>query len=252
MYQVLAMSEQPEFDYSKQLFSLKQSIIQSVNELIDELETVESSIAAQASEYIDPGDLVLTVGRSNTVEQFLLQAAAKQIHFSVIVAESSLPHQGRALADGLKSVGVEVNCIPDASIFSVMSRVNKVIIGCHAVTANGGIIARGGTLLAAVAAKHYSTPVCVVTGMYKVTPIYPENHEDFNLYTSPHSILPYADGLGCRPNIKLVNPSFDHINASFVNLFVTNVGTHPPTYVYRLLGELYDQEDFDVIKPTFH
>ena len=252
MYNLLAMSEQPEFDYSKQLFSLKQSIIQSVNELIDELETVESSIAAQASEYIDPGDLVLTVGRSNTVEQFLLQAAVKQVHFSVIVAESSLPHQGRALADALKAAGIDANCIPDASIFSVMSRVNKVIIGCHAVTANGGIIARGGSLLAAVAAKHYSTPVCVVTGMYKVTPIYPENHEDFNLYTSPHSILPYADGLGCRSNIKLVNPLFDHVNASFVNLFVTNVGTHPPTYVYRLLGELYDQEDFDVIKPNFH
>lgn len=250
MYNLLALAEQPELDYSKQLFSLKQSIIQSVNELIDELETCESSIAAQASEYIDPGDLILTVGRSNTVEQFLMQAAAKKCTFSVIVAESSIPQNGRNLAQVLRAAGIDASSIPDSSIFSVMNRVNKVIIGCHAVTANGGIIARGGTLLAAVAAKHFSTPVCVVTGMYKVTPIYPENHEDFNLYTSPHAILPFAEGLGCRPNIKIVNPLFDHVDASFVNLFITNVGTHPPTYVYRLLGELYDQEDFDLIKPA--
>lgn len=251
MYNLLAMAEQPETDYSKQLFSLKQSIIQSVNELIDELENVENVISSQALEYIDSGDIILTVGRSTTVEQFLLHAASKRCYFVIYVAESSVAASGKALYNRLKNCNVQVHCIPDSSIFAVMSKVNKVIIGCHAVTANGGIIARGGTLLAAVAAKHFSVPVCVVTGMYKVTPIYPENHEDFNLYTSPHQIIPFAEGLGCQSNIKLINPLFDHVDSTLVNLFITNVGTHPPSYVYRLLGELYDQDDFDLVNHAF-
>ena len=51
MYNLLA-DKAEDVDYSKPLFALKQLVIHGLNELIDELETVESSIASQALEYI--------------------------------------------------------------------------------------------------------------------------------------------------------------------------------------------------------
>jgi len=61
-----------------------------------------------------------------------------------------------------------VTVISDAAAFAMMARVDKVIIGCHAVVANGGLITESGVHGIAIAAKHHKVPVVCVTGMYKV------------------------------------------------------------------------------------
>lgn len=246
MYNLLAQPE-AEVDYSRQLFSLKQSIIQAVNELIEELESVGNNIAAQATDYIHANEVILTVGKSKTVEQFLKSAARKR-SFQVIVVESSPNCSGHEMAANLTSAGIETLLVSDASVFAMMSRVNKVIIGCHAVTANGGIIARNGTRIVSACAKHYSTPVCVVTGMYKITPIFPENHADFNLLATPDMVVPFSDFTMVDSNVEILNPQFDYVPSSLISLLVTNQGGSPPSYVYRLLGELYDTEDYRMDK----
>jgi len=50
--------------------------------------------------------------------------------------------------------------------------VNKVIIGTHAIVADGGLKAVSGSHTVALAAKHYSVPLIVCAPMYKLTPIY--------------------------------------------------------------------------------
>ena len=40
--------------------------------------------------------------------------------------------------------------IADAAVFAMMARVNKVIVGAHAVMANGGLIATAGCHLLAL------------------------------------------------------------------------------------------------------
>lgn len=247
MYNLLAQPE-ADIDYSRQLFSLKQSIIQAVNELIDELEAVGSNVASQALEHIHANEVILTVGRSKTVEQFLKFAARKR-SFQVIVAESAPACSGGDMAALLTAAGIDTVLVSDAAAFAIMSRVNKVIIGCHAVTANGGVIGRTGSRIVAACAKHYSTPVCVVTGMYKVTPIFPENHADFNLIASPDMVVPFSDASLVDDSVQILNPSFDYVPPNLISLLVTNQCGHPPSYVYRLLGELYDPEDYLSSKP---
>lgn len=247
MYNLLAQPE-AEVDYSRQLFSLKQSIIQAVNELIEELESVGNHIAAQSIDYIHANEVILTVGKSKTVEHFL-KAAARKRTFQVIVVESSPSCTGHEMAANLTAAGIETLLVSDASVFAMMSRVNKVIIGCHAVTANGGIIARNGTRIVSACAKHYSTPVCVVTGMYKITPIFPENHADFNLLVSPDMVVPFSDSTMVDSNVEILNPQFDYVPSSLISILVTNQGGSPPSYVYRLLGELYDTEDYRADMP---
>lgn len=68
------------------------------------------------------------------------------------------------MAQHLLSAGIATLVIPDASIFALMARVNKVLIGTQAVLATGGILGPSGSKLVAQAAKHYRVPFVVVTG----------------------------------------------------------------------------------------
>lgn len=79
----------------------------------------------------------------------------------------------------------------------MMARVNKVIVGTHAVMANGGLIALSGTHMLAVAAKHYSVPLMVCTGLYKLSPLYPYDQDTFNDMVSPGSVIKFEDGKFC-------------------------------------------------------
>lgn len=43
--------------------------------------------------------------------------------------------------------------------------------------------------------------------------------------------------------LELVNPLWDYIPPNLVDVFITNVGEHPPSYVYRLIKENYAEQD---------
>lgn len=63
------------------------------------------------------------------------------------------------MALSLSKNKIQTTLIADSSIFGIMARVNKVIIGTQAVMANGGLRAICGTHAVALAAKYYSVPV---------------------------------------------------------------------------------------------
>jgi len=137
-------------------------------------------------------EIILTLGISRTVTEFF-KAAARKRKFQVIVAETAPSYDGHKLALELAKAGIDTTVITDAAIFAMMARVNKVIIGTHAVLANGGLIARSGTHLVASAAKYHATPVVVVTGLFKLAPVYAFDQDTFNALASPASTLPFED-----------------------------------------------------------
>lgn len=61
--------------------------------------------------------------------------------FEVLVCETAPDFSGHATVKTLAKAGIQANLITDASVYAVMSRVDKVYISCHAVLANGGIMA---------------------------------------------------------------------------------------------------------------
>lgn len=54
------------------------------------------NIAAQASEHIHSKEIILTIGKSNTVEKFL-KSAAKSRQFEVIVVEAAPLYHVRSI-----------------------------------------------------------------------------------------------------------------------------------------------------------
>ncbi|KAK7598197.1 hypothetical protein V9T40_006432 [Parthenolecanium corni] len=241
----IVTSEEEIDDYSKTVAELKESILDHINEFHMELETSIENITKEAIKHIHTSEIILTIGKSAIVESFLKEAARYR-KFDVIVCECSPLKYGQDMAISLSNSKISTTLIADSSMFGIMGRVNKVIIGTHTVMANGGLRAISGTHAVALAAKYYSVPVIVLAGLYKLSSQYLHSHEDnFNQFTSPESVLSYSEGV-LTSSVHVYNPMFDYVPPELVTLFISNAGGHAPSYVYRLLSEMYHQDDNDL------
>ncbi|MCJ1403458.1 GCD complex subunit gcd7 [Xylographa trunciseda] len=258
---------------------LRAEVIEGIEEIIDELDQVDEQIAGYALEHIHSNEIILTHGSSATVQKFLLKAATKR-KFTVIHAESfpnnhAATHSsiiGKQQSDSedglnqerfskpLTAAGITVILIPDAAVFALMSRVNKVILGTHVVLANGGLVATAGAKTIAKAARVHRTPVVVVTGVYKLSPIYPFDFDSLIEYGDASKVFGYEDG-DLVGKVDVENPLFDYVPAELVDLYITNLrvlqsanhperhadirirGGHAPSYLYRIVSDHYRTED---------
>jgi len=168
----------------------KHLVIEHINDLLEDLAMSEQLIADQSLEHVHAREVILTFGYSHSVECFLTTCCLRQKRsFSVVVAEGAPKYAGHRMATVLASLGgptavgsgsgsgecINVTLAPDSCVFALMSRVNKVILGAHALLANGGIIAPVGTHACCVAARAHSVPVVVVLGIHKLVPHLPRD-----------------------------------------------------------------------------
>jgi translation initiation factor eIF-2B subunit beta len=233
-------------DLSKPVPNLKGNVIEAIHELLIEIEESANNISTQALDHIHSNEVIMTAGHSKTVEAFLKGAARKR-KFHVIIAESAPFYQGQQLARNLAEKKIETTLITDSAVFALMSRVNKVIIGTHTVMADGGLKALNGAHSIALAAKHHSVPVIVCASMFKLSPKFlcSYDQDSFNKIVAPHDLLDFNEA-GLISKVHVQNPVFDYVPPDLINLFISNIGGNPPSYVYRLISELYDTEDSDL------
>lgn len=64
------------------------NVLQNIDELINELESISDLIKDQSHEHINDNDIILTANHSDQLEEFFIEAAKKKT-FHVIVAESA-------------------------------------------------------------------------------------------------------------------------------------------------------------------
>ncbi|OZJ02772.1 hypothetical protein BZG36_03483 [Bifiguratus adelaidae] len=237
------VTKTPEHQMKVNVF--KPLIISEIKEeIISELDTVYKEIADQALEHIYSNEVILTIGRSTTVERFLKKAATKR-KFSVFVVETAPTYQGHDMALELSKAGIDTTVITDAAVYAVMSRVHKVIVGAHAVLGNGALISVAGTATVAAAATHQATPVIVCTALFKVSPTLPYDTDVFNMVTAPDSVMDFKEG-DLIDKVSVINPYYDYVRPELISLFVHNLGSAPPSYIYRLINDSYDAEDFGI------
>eukprot|EP00252_Welwitschia_mirabilis_P025097 TRINITY_DN7710_c0_g1_i1.p1 TRINITY_DN7710_c0_g1~~TRINITY_DN7710_c0_g1_i1.p1 ORF type:complete len:416 (-),score=80.21 TRINITY_DN7710_c0_g1_i1:212-1459(-) len=237
-------------DKNSKIWKLKHGVIEAINELIEEINSCHNQIAEQALEHIHQNEVILTLGHSNTVYHFLCKAKEKR-SFQVIVAEGAPRYQGHKLAKELVKKDLQTTVITDSAVFAMISRVNMVIVGAHAVMANGGVIAPIGINMVALAAHRHAVPFVVLAGTHKMCPLYPNNPEVLlNDLKSPSDLLDFGDfsefmdgGFGST-RLHVVNPAFDYIPPQLVSLFITDTGGHNPSYMYRLIADYYTPADY--------
>ncbi|BBG96509.1 NagB/RpiA/CoA transferase-like superfamily protein [Prunus dulcis] len=201
-------------DKSSRSRKLKHDVIEAVNELIQDIGTCHEQIAEQAVEHIHQNEVILTLGSSKTVLEFLCAANEKKRSF-----------RGHLLAKELVARGLQTTLITDSAVFAMISRVNMVIVGAHAVMANGGVIAPVGLNMVALAAQRHAVPFVVLAGSHKLCPLYPHNPEVLlNELRSPSELLDFGEFSDCMdfgsgtasPLLHVVNPTFDYVPPKLV------------------------------------
>ncbi|CAK7327295.1 unnamed protein product [Dovyalis caffra] len=219
-------------DRNTKSWKLKHDVIEAVNELIEDINNCYEQIAERAVELIHQNEVILTFGRSRTVREFLCAAKDKRRSFQVFVAEGAPKYQGHALAKDLVARGLQTTVITDSAVFAMISRVNMVVVGVHAVMANGGVIGPVGLNMVALAARKHAVPFVVVAGTHKLCPLYPQNPAVLqNEMRCPSELLQFGEFSDCMdfsvgsgtPLLNVVNPAFDYVPPELVSLFITDI-----------------------------
>lgn len=164
-------------------------------ELVPDIKGVSHDIrGSRDSEQVHPSEIIMVYGGSNTVREYLINRSIKLSgqggEFEVYVAEAAPSYNGHRMAADLAYGGIKTTLIPDTAICAMMSRVNKVIVGVHAIMANGGLVAQAGLHAVALAAKAHSVPLVIVASTFKITPVFPNNKEFLASMDSPAAIFP--------------------------------------------------------------
>jgi translation initiation factor eIF-2B subunit beta len=204
----------------------------SIEDFISELLDSDDHIAAFALEHIHSNEIILTHSCSASVLKFLIKAAEERT-FTVIHAVSYPNSYGDAKIEGgdeislhefqqpLTKRGITFIVLTDAAVFAVMSRVNKVILGAHAVISTGGLVAAAGARIIAQAARKHRVPVIVLSGLYKLSCEYPFEFDSLIEYGDTGKILDYSDGK-LVDSLDVDNPLFDYVPPELVDLYITN------------------------------
>ena len=75
--------------------------------------------------------------------------------------------------------------------------------------------------------------------------MYPhENQDTLQVLRSPCNVIKYEDANELE-DVEFMNPLYDYIKPGLVHLYVTNVGSFQPSYIYRLLSEYYYMDDWE-------
>ncbi|KAF3923341.1 hypothetical protein ABW21_db0203959 [Orbilia brochopaga] len=257
---------------------MRGEVIDGIREIMEELTEVDNQLAAHSEMNIHHDEFILVFGASPTVHKFLMRAAVKRRFTVMIVEAFPNDHRathellkapsaprkkpsynlkpGKAGVSNpkpsgsddtmstaefrttLTSMGVEVMLLPDSLVPAVMSRVNKVIMGCRVVFRNGACITSAGAKTIARCAKEHATPVVIVSGVYKVSPMYPFNPESMLEIGDSSNIVSWGEG-EVVATTEIANMATDFIPDHLIDHYITNVGGYTPQNLYKLVEEQY-------------
>ncbi|KAG5417398.1 GCD7 [Candida metapsilosis] len=237
--------EQGATQTKKQSSDMRSIIIQGIRDLVDEISNFNDDLNNMAIDLIHDNEVLLTpTPTSDTVLHFLLKARLKR-KFTVLVTEN-FPNdlqKAQIFAKTLAENNIETVIIPDTTVYAVMSRVGKVIIGTNAVFANGGCLSSSGVASAVECAKEHRTPVFAVSGLYKLSPLYPFTRNDLIEVGNSGKVLSYTD-FDLVDNVEaVVNPLEDYVRPEHIDIVITNVGGFAPSFIYRIVLDNYRSED---------
>jgi translation initiation factor eIF-2B subunit delta len=119
-------------------------------------------------EKISDGDVILTFGCSSLIRRTLTEA---WIHlgpkFRVIVVDSRPDFEGQQMLQSLTMQGIPCTYVLINSVSFIMPEVTKVILGAHALLANGSVMSRVGTAQLCLIANANNVPVLVCCETHK-------------------------------------------------------------------------------------
>ncbi|KAI5837060.1 hypothetical protein DFP73DRAFT_620508 [Morchella snyderi] len=141
----------------------KKHLIERIENFIREKLTIADDMIVKTTvdKYIRTGDTLLTYGKSQVVERALLEAHRQGRIFSVIVVDNRPLLEGKNLLQGLAEAGIRCEYVHLYGLEHSISSATRVLLGAHAIMADGALYSRSGTAIVATTAREYGIPVVV-------------------------------------------------------------------------------------------
>uniref|UniRef100_A0A8D0KVH1 Translation initiation factor eIF2B subunit delta n=1 Tax=Strix occidentalis caurina TaxID=311401 RepID=A0A8D0KVH1_STROC len=196
------------------------------------------AISRSAFEKINDNDVILVYGCSSLVNRTLCDAHAKKGRaFRVIVVDSRPRLEGRETLRRLVRKGIHCTYVMINAISYVLPEVSKVLLGAHALLANGSVMSRVGTSQIALVSKAYNVPVLVCCETYKFCERVQTDSFVSNELDDPDDLIVLRKGqaqLGGwaeNKSLRLLNLVYDVTPPDLVDLVITDLGMIPCTSV---------------------
>lgn len=107
------------------------------------------------------------VSSSSLIKRILLDGYKKGKNFEVIIVDGRPLCEGKEMLRRLTEVGIPCKYVIINAVSNVMRSASKVLLGAHALLANGYVMSRTGTAQVAMLAKACNKPVLVCCETYK-------------------------------------------------------------------------------------
>uniref|UniRef100_A0A7M4FT97 Translation initiation factor eIF2B subunit delta n=2 Tax=Crocodylus porosus TaxID=8502 RepID=A0A7M4FT97_CROPO len=197
----------------------------------EKISLAAEAISKYALEKIKDNDVILVYGCSSLVKRMLCDAHDKGRVFRVIVVDSRPRLEGRDMLRQLVRQGVHCTYVLISAISYVLPEVSKVLLGAHALLANGSVMSRVGTSQIALMAKAYNVPVLVCCETYKFCERVQTDSFVSNELDDPDELAAQRAGvLGSwqeHPSLRLLNLVYDVTPPGLVALVITELGPLP-------------------------
>uniref|UniRef100_F7EI53 Translation initiation factor eIF2B subunit delta n=1 Tax=Monodelphis domestica TaxID=13616 RepID=F7EI53_MONDO len=191
------------------------------------------AIYRSAYEKISNGDVILVYGCSSLVSFILREAWANGRRFRVVVVDSRPRLEGRRTLHCLVRAGVPASYLMIPAASYVLPEVSKVLLGAHALLANGSVMSRVGTAQLALVARAYNVPVLVCCETYKFCERVQTDAFVSNELDDPDDLLCergdriVLDNWQKHESLRLLNLVYDVTPPELVDLVITELGMIP-------------------------
>nr|XP_032631117.1 translation initiation factor eIF-2B subunit delta [Chelonoidis abingdonii] len=203
----------------------------------EKIQLAAEAISKYAFEKISDGDVILVYGCSSLVNRTLCDAHANGRAFRVIVVDSRPRLEGRDTLRRLVCKGIRCTYVMITAISYMLPEVSKVLLGAHALLANGSVMSRVGTSQIALVSKAYNVPVLVCCETYKFCERVQTDSFVSNELDDPDDLIVSGKGgahlRGWKENssLRLLNLVYDVTPPELVDLVITDLGMIPCTSV---------------------
>uniref|UniRef100_A0A1A9W9L2 Translation initiation factor eIF2B subunit delta n=1 Tax=Glossina brevipalpis TaxID=37001 RepID=A0A1A9W9L2_9MUSC len=225
-------SDQPESELKDKLFNFVDTYIEN------QIYKAAQAINAMIQKKINNGDVILTFGCSSLINYICEEAKARNVDFRVVVVDSRPFCEGQELLRRLTAKEIPCTYVFINAVSFVMPDVTKVLLGAHALLANGYVMARTGTAQVALVARSFNVPVLVCCETHKFSERFQTDAIVYNELGNPDGIV--VDNMCCLTNwqakhISPLNLNYDITPPELVTAVVTEVSVLPCTSVPVIL-----------------
>ncbi|KMY96023.1 translation initiation factor eIF-2B subunit delta isoform X1 [Drosophila simulans] len=219
---------------------LKELLVHFIDTYIEnQIGKAAQAISGFLQEKITDGDVLLTFACSSLIQFICEEAKRRQVAFRVIVVDSRPGCEGQELLRRLHATGIPCTYVLINAVGYVMAEATKVLLGAHALLANGYVMARTGTAQVALVANAHNVPVLVCCETHKFSERFQTDAIVYNELSDPNQLVRgdkcQLSNWAAKGKLLPLNLSYDITPPELVSAVVTEVAILPCTSVPVIL-----------------